>query len=368
MHHPDPLRVNTNGAHAEIQEESSPDKRPLSAGDGVEESLIERIHAEHCAVVEAGRSVVEHASNAGEMLIEAQKALRKAIGWGHWGAWLRDNFDASESTANNYMRLASNREDLERYIEENPERAGDLSLRGALKLIAELEASGDEPDDESQEKTPTKSKRGGAKKKGPGKSGRCDPPEPVIYGASSLPVPRTGLETTLDEDRAAVLRIDAPAEAERALEAIKSFLEETVRAAWEAGHDVRLAVLCARDVLGLAKGCDVAGRELAEEADGEEASEEQIEKYERGVIREAKKERDDRSLYQIIIEQGGIKPPSENGSVEEYKEIPNCYKRKNGLAGDEMADYLGAYHPQFGIYRENDLIEYFARRRRGRAA
>lgn len=42
---------------------------------------------------------------------------------------------------------------------------------------------------------------------------------------------------------------------------------------------------------------------------------------------------------------------------EEYRSIPNTYKRRDGLPGDEMAEYLAMYHPELGIETENDLIE-----------
>lgn len=72
-----------------------------------------------------------------------------------------------------------------------------------------------------------------------------------------------------------------------------------------------------------------------------------------------KMEQEDRSkLYAAIIDVGGIK--TRDDLREEYRAIPNNLKRKDGLAGDEMAEYLGTYYQELGIYSENDLLDYFA--------
>ncbi len=44
----------------------------------------------------------EHYRIAGDMLIEA----KDQVGYGGWGRWLRKNFNLSDDTARNYMRLA----------------------------------------------------------------------------------------------------------------------------------------------------------------------------------------------------------------------------------------------------------------------
>lgn len=73
-----------------------------------------------------------------------------------------------------------------------------------------------------------------------------------------------------------------------------------------------------------------------------------------------KMEKEDRStLHNAIMEQGGIRTSDE--LREEYRQIPNNLKRKDGMAGDEMADYLKTYYQELGIETERDLIDYFQR-------
>jgi hypothetical protein len=70
-------------------------------------------------------------------------------------------------------------------------------------------------------------------------------------------------------------------------------------------------------------------------------------------------EKEDRSrLYAAIHEVGGIK--TRDDLREEYRAIPNNLNRKDGMAGDEIAEYLGTYYQELGIYSENDLLDYFA--------
>ena len=66
--------------------------------------------------------------DAGDTLIEAQRRVSTG-----WKKWLRKNCFISVRTAMLYMRLARHREEIEAEIE----RAGELSLRAAIRLIAE---------------------------------------------------------------------------------------------------------------------------------------------------------------------------------------------------------------------------------------
>lgn len=68
------------------------------------------------------QSAVGHAISAGELLI-AQKA---ELAHGEWLPWLEANFNGSERTAQNYMRLA-----------RDPQRVADLpSVREAVAMLA----------------------------------------------------------------------------------------------------------------------------------------------------------------------------------------------------------------------------------------
>lgn len=92
------------------------------------------------------------------------------------------------------------------------------------------------------------------------------------------------------------------------------------------------------------------------DGDDEETEEDLArERYEERTLRDI--DRNTRSLHDIIMEQGGIK--TNPALREEYRAIPNTYKRKDGLSGDEMADHLGRHHPEFGIETEGDLLDYF---------
>jgi hypothetical protein len=64
----------------------------------------------------------------GDALIEAQARVSS-----NWKQWLRENCFLSVRTALLYQRLARHRAEIEAEIE----RAGELSLRAAVRLIAE---------------------------------------------------------------------------------------------------------------------------------------------------------------------------------------------------------------------------------------
>ena len=67
---------------------------------------------------------------------------------------------------------------------------------------------------------------------------------------------------------------------------------------------------------------------------------------------------DRQKVYRAIQEQGGLK--TREDLREEYAGIPNTFKRRDGLAGDDMADHLARFYPELGIESERDLIDYLA--------
>jgi hypothetical protein len=94
-----------------------------------------------------------------------------------------------------------------------------------------------------------------------------------------------------------------------------------------------------------------------EDEDEQTDEERQQEKYEAQIVREL--EREERSrVYSIVQEAGGLQ--TRDDLREEYREIPNTFKRRDGLPGDEMAEYLATYYPEFGIEDERDLIDFLA--------
>lgn len=69
-------------------------------------SLAEVARREHGLALQAGESMLLHAVQAGEALLEAQSQVEE----GGWGRWLAANFTASDRTAKQYMRIARGRE------------------------------------------------------------------------------------------------------------------------------------------------------------------------------------------------------------------------------------------------------------------
>ena len=91
-------------------------------------NLAQRINTEHEAARAAMRKGLEHALNAGEMLIEA----KAAVPHGEWLPWLETNCSVSERTAQLYMKVARERERLGR---ESASLA-DLTLEQAAERLA----------------------------------------------------------------------------------------------------------------------------------------------------------------------------------------------------------------------------------------
>ncbi len=90
--------------------------------------LAARIRAEHEATATAMKGAVEHAIAAGELLLQAKGQLKH----GQWLPWLEQNCEISERSAQRYMRLAENREQ----IEAKSATVSDLTIRDAAKLLS----------------------------------------------------------------------------------------------------------------------------------------------------------------------------------------------------------------------------------------
>jgi phage N-6-adenine-methyltransferase len=78
---------------------------------------------EHSLARQSGEAMIEHAILAGTALAEAKGQLVH----GEWLPWLASNFDGSEDTAENYMRVAAN--------SERVRNLGEPSLRKALAAL-----------------------------------------------------------------------------------------------------------------------------------------------------------------------------------------------------------------------------------------
>ena len=86
--------------------------------------LAARIDEAHAGVERSFKAGVEHALQAGALLLEA----KARIPHGKWGAWLRDNVRCSDRTARAYMQIAG-------LDEQKRQRVADLPLRQAIKAI-----------------------------------------------------------------------------------------------------------------------------------------------------------------------------------------------------------------------------------------
>ena len=95
--------------------------------------LARRINAEHDAALRSFGSALDHARNAGQMLIDAKSALPH----GAWLPWIEKNCKFSERTARTYKRIAS---DWPR-LESNRQSVADLSIAKAIEIIAPPKAA-----------------------------------------------------------------------------------------------------------------------------------------------------------------------------------------------------------------------------------
>jgi hypothetical protein len=92
--------------------------------------LAEVARAEHLAVGEAAKNVVEHALKCGAALNTAKSKLDA----GTWLTWLSST-EIKERTAQRYMKLAANREKLEAAIAERSDTMSGVTFNGAMALI-----------------------------------------------------------------------------------------------------------------------------------------------------------------------------------------------------------------------------------------
>ena len=93
-------------------------------------NLASEIRLKHDQATEAAGTAIRLATEAGDLLIKAKEQLPH----GNWGAWVQENCRFSERTARGYMRLAR---ELPKLEESKRQRVADMSLRQAIKAVAE---------------------------------------------------------------------------------------------------------------------------------------------------------------------------------------------------------------------------------------
>lgn len=91
------------------------------------DSLATQINDEHRRCESDLQSALQHAINAGQLLIEAKAGVEH----GQWLPWLKDNCQCSARTAQAYVRLAKHLPELE----SNAQRVAHLPVREALALL-----------------------------------------------------------------------------------------------------------------------------------------------------------------------------------------------------------------------------------------
>lgn len=98
-------------------------------------SLPDRINAAHEACCQATGQAIEHAMRCGDLLAQAKAECKH----GQWQNWLTENFSGSVRTAQVYMRLAANREEIESEASKAQRSAlssANWSVAGAIRLLA----------------------------------------------------------------------------------------------------------------------------------------------------------------------------------------------------------------------------------------
>jgi hypothetical protein len=96
--------------------------------------LAAEINRLHQLIVDGHKTAFEHATEIGQMLINAKKVVGKH---GQWLKWLADQCpEIPETTSRLYMRIADKGPALEEAAKANGQRVADLTVRGAAKLLA----------------------------------------------------------------------------------------------------------------------------------------------------------------------------------------------------------------------------------------
>lgn len=94
------------------------------------QELAEEINQEHQAFRWAFKATYRSALRAGDLLNEA----KEEAGHGNWGKWVEENCEFSMRTAQVYMRIANNREEVEGLLKSADSAL--LSIEGVLTSIA----------------------------------------------------------------------------------------------------------------------------------------------------------------------------------------------------------------------------------------
>jgi len=103
------------------------------------DALATRINARHQQFLDAVRNSLEHARQAGVLLLQAKEKVKAAER--SWERWVQENCRFTLSTAQRYMRVAEHYHRLLELVED----LGRLSLTCALRLLSRGPGQADRP-------------------------------------------------------------------------------------------------------------------------------------------------------------------------------------------------------------------------------
>jgi hypothetical protein len=96
-------------------------------------NLAHRIRQEHEASVSGLKHGLQHAIAAGRLLIKAKEECRQKFRHGKWLAWVREQCQMPERSAQAYMRVART---FGAFDSANAQRVADLSFRDSLRFLS----------------------------------------------------------------------------------------------------------------------------------------------------------------------------------------------------------------------------------------
>jgi hypothetical protein len=117
---------------------------------------VAEIQSHQLKIETAIGGILTHAMVIGDVLTKAKIELKAVAGHGSWGPFLQD-CALSDRTAEIYMQLAAGRAVIEEAM-ANPQRAANLSIRGALKLLPSKKPTRTSQDTTTKTSTPAAQK------------------------------------------------------------------------------------------------------------------------------------------------------------------------------------------------------------------
>ncbi len=133
-----PIKTNSpDTPSATNQIEATPTENLAIPGKEDEESKVRKLHAELLAL---GRTSLEFAIEAGDILAALKTELRNAVPKRKWQPYVRDHLGIDPRTASNYMRLYRRFSDIESIgTAKRTEMISDTGIRKALDYLAEID-------------------------------------------------------------------------------------------------------------------------------------------------------------------------------------------------------------------------------------